>query len=115
MLQNEKENLSRYSDENTWCKNLEQVINELPSKHSLRQIEDINAPCFINDYSTLLSSMYNINGSTYSKQKKMFFYRYLNVLGILKRISWRYNYIKTVKFLLFGKSIFCYKKELVKR
>lgn len=115
VLQNEKENLSRYSDENTWCENLEQIINELPSKHSLRQIEDINAPCFINDYSTLLNSMYNINGSSYSKQKKMFFYRYLNVLGILKRISWRYNYIKTIKFLLFGKSIFCYKKELVKR
>ena len=100
--------------DNEYC-NLEQIINELPSKHSLRQIEDINAPCFINDYSTLLNSMYNINGSSYSKQKKMFFYRYLNVLGILKRISWRYNYIKTVKFLLFGKSIFCYKKELVKR
>lgn len=107
--------LKVFGDERGKLVALEQIINELPSKHSLRQIEDINAPCFVNDYSTLLNSMYNINGSSYSKQKKMFFYRYLNVLGILKRISWRYNNIKTIKFLLFGKSIFCYKKELVKR
>lgn len=95
VLQNEKDILEKYSNKETWVKNLENIIIELPKTHTLRPIENTKAPCFINDYSVAINEMQNYNEEKYRAFNKVFEIPFLFTFIKFK------NKARTKKFIIF--------------
>ena len=59
ILQDELKYFSEECSIENWVSNIVKIFNNAPKQHKLRQIEDKNAPYFMNEYILLLKEMYN--------------------------------------------------------